>query len=327
MRMKNLIIFSLVVGLTGCSHLNFSKPDKPAKPTTFYQVRKGDTLRKIAQIHQMEPEELIDLNELRPPYRLRRGDELLVYKIPGQSAVKPKPVKPTHTTSYAKLPAVAHAGPLALQDEPLSSAPSLGPSKEIALQGASSHGGAPLALQDDKQTTSTSPDKPKLAEETPPTKLGESAAADPKVQPESTEEPSNKAESTPKSEAVEKPSFQWPVTGKLLAKFGDKTGASQNQGINIAAAQGASVAAAQAGTVAYAGSQIKGYGNLVLIKHPGGWMTAYGHCDKVLVKKGDSVKQGQQIATVGKTGHVSETQLHFEVRQKTSSVDPLRYLK
>lgn len=120
--------------------------------------------------------------------------------------------------------------------------------------------------------------------------------------------------------------FLWPVRGRVLSQFGPKPGGQHNDGINIRAKRGAQVRAADAGVVAYAGAELAGYGNLLLIRHAGGWVTAYAHNDRLLVKRGDKVSRGQVIARAGATGGVSEAQLHFEVRKGRAAVDPLRYL-
>jgi murein DD-endopeptidase MepM/ murein hydrolase activator NlpD len=120
--------------------------------------------------------------------------------------------------------------------------------------------------------------------------------------------------------------FSWPLRGKLLAGFGSAGKGLHNDGINIAAPMGSQVRAADNGVVAYAGNELKGFGNLLLIKHADGFTTAYAHNDKLLVARGDEVKQGQVIAAVGRTGNVDSPQLHFEVRRGTQALDPLEYL-
>jgi murein DD-endopeptidase MepM/ murein hydrolase activator NlpD len=120
--------------------------------------------------------------------------------------------------------------------------------------------------------------------------------------------------------------FPWPVNGRVLATFGNAPGGGHNDGINIAAPRGTPVRAIEAGTVAYAGNEVKGYGNLLLIKHPDGWISAYAHLDEMLVKVGDSVSGGQVIAKVGNSGGVSEPQLHFELRRGKKPVDPREFL-
>jgi murein DD-endopeptidase MepM/ murein hydrolase activator NlpD len=120
--------------------------------------------------------------------------------------------------------------------------------------------------------------------------------------------------------------FPWPVRGHVLAGYGATASGSHNDGINIAAPSGSPVTAVDAGTVAYAGNELRGYGNLVLIKHASGWISAYAHCEELLVKRGDNVSRGQVIAKVGATGGVSEPQLHFELRRGKHAVDPREFL-
>jgi murein DD-endopeptidase MepM/ murein hydrolase activator NlpD len=120
--------------------------------------------------------------------------------------------------------------------------------------------------------------------------------------------------------------FSWPVQGAVISRFGPKKGGQHNDGINIRAPMGAPVRAAENGVVAYAGSDLKGFGNLLLIRHQGGWVTAYGHNKTLLVKRGDTVKRGQTIAYVGDTGTSGGPQLHFEIRRGTKAVNPEGYL-
>ncbi len=137
--------------------------------------------------------------------------------------------------------------------------------------------------------------------------------------------PYRKEIKVPKSAKNKK--FASPVKGKIVQKFGPSKNGSYNDGINISAQKGTPILAADKGTVAYAGSDLKGYGRLVLVRHEGNWFTAYAHADKILVKKGQAIKAGQKIATVGQSGGVKTPQLHFEVRYKTKPVNPLAYLK
>ncbi len=120
--------------------------------------------------------------------------------------------------------------------------------------------------------------------------------------------------------------FVWPVEGRVISSFGSKTGGRHNDGMNIAAPRGAPVRAAENGVVAYAGKEIRGFGNLLLIKHDGGLITAYAHADSLLVNRGDVVTRGQVIAKVGKSGDVDSPQLHFEVRRGTKAVNPSQFL-
>ncbi len=119
--------------------------------------------------------------------------------------------------------------------------------------------------------------------------------------------------------------FILPVKGSVISKFGPKSGGINNNGINIKASLGANVKAAADGEVIYVGESVKGFGNIVIIKHNEEWVSAYAHNKEVLVNKGDYVKQGKVIAYVGKTGDVKIPQLHFALRKGGKSVDPLKY--
>jgi murein DD-endopeptidase MepM/ murein hydrolase activator NlpD len=112
----------------------------------------------------------------------------------------------------------------------------------------------------------------------------------------------------------------------LLIGFGPREGGFHNDGINIAAPAGTPVRAAGNGVVVYAGNQLQGFGNMLLIKHSGGWMTAYAHNSRLMVSRGDAVRRGQKIAQVGRSGNVIRPQLHFELRRGNRAVDPRRYL-
>lgn len=123
-----------------------------------------------------------------------------------------------------------------------------------------------------------------------------------------------------------KDGFVWPVKGKLASRFGPKEGGIHNDGINILAPAGAAVKASEAGIVVYASNALEGYGNLLLLKHSGGWITAYAHNERLLVRKGQKVNKGQVVARVGATGGVKSPQLHFEIRKGRQALDPLNYL-
>ncbi|EMD83946.1 LysM peptidoglycan-binding domain-containing M23 family metallopeptidase [Pacificimonas flava] len=116
--------------------------------------------------------------------------------------------------------------------------------------------------------------------------------------------------------------FAWPVEGKLVSGYGAKEGGLYNDGINIAAPKGTKVRAAASGTVIYAGNGIRGWGNLVLVKHDDEWVSAYAHNDAFYVERGDSVSRGDVIAEVGETGSVESPQLHFELRRGRRAIDP-----
>jgi murein DD-endopeptidase MepM/ murein hydrolase activator NlpD len=122
------------------------------------------------------------------------------------------------------------------------------------------------------------------------------------------------------------PTFRWPVRGKVITSYGAKTNGKANDGINLAVPEGTPVKAAEDGVVAYSGNELKGYGNLVLIHHSNGYVTAYAHASELLVKRGETVKRGQVIAKSGQSGEVASPQLHFEIRKNSTPVDPLQFL-
>jgi murein DD-endopeptidase MepM/ murein hydrolase activator NlpD len=143
-----------------------------------------------------------------------------------------------------------------------------------------------------------------------------------------TPEPAKAAEDPVKSAepAGAMQTFRWPVKGRVIAGFGPKTSGGQNDGINLAVPEGTPVKAADDGVVAYAGNELKGYGNLVLIRHANGFVSAYAHASELMVKRGDTIKRGQVIANAGQTGNVTSPQLHFEIRKGSTPVDPTKYL-
>ena len=122
------------------------------------------------------------------------------------------------------------------------------------------------------------------------------------------------------------PNFRWPARGRVIASYGAKANGKVNDGINLAVPEGTPVKAADDGVVAYAGNELKGYGNLILLRHANGYVTAYADASQLLVKRGDKVRRGQVIAKSGQTGEVASPQLHFEIRKGSTPVDPLQFL-
>ncbi len=133
--------------------------------------------------------------------------------------------------------------------------------------------------------------------------------------------------SQPRQSVASSDKLRWPVSGRIISGFGQRPDGTHNDGINMSVPQGTSVHAAEGGTVAYAGSELKGYGNLILVRHDNGWVTAYAHNDQLMVKRGDKVQRGQVIATAGRTGSVDQPQVHFELRQGSKPVDPVPFLE
>lgn len=147
-----------------------------------------------------------------------------------------------------------------------------------------------------------------------------------------TAKPKEKISSDPKKKlpaisARSSSKFSWPVRGTILSGYGAKSNGLFNDGINIGASRGTAVKAAENGVVAYAGNEVKGMGNLIIVQHSDGWMTVYAHMDSMSVRRGARVSVGQKIGTVGATGKVDRPQLHFEIRKGTKAYNPSSYLK
>lgn len=130
----------------------------------------------------------------------------------------------------------------------------------------------------------------------------------------------------PEPAALSAGNFRWPVRGRIISSYGEKNDGGTNDGINVSVPEGTSVRSSENGVVAYAGNELKGYGNLVLVRHADDWVTAYAHNSELLVKRGDVVSRGQVIAKAGQTGSVSTPQMHFELRKGSQPVDPLKHL-
>ena len=133
-------------------------------------------------------------------------------------------------------------------------------------------------------------------------------------------------DTTAKATAEATPGFRWPVRGRIIAGFGPKPNGQQNDGIDVSVPENTPIKAAEDGVVAYAGNELKGYGNLVLVRHPNGYVTAYAHAKELLVKRGDQIKRGEVIAKSGQSGNADAPQLHFEVRKGSAPVDPMLFL-
>lgn len=292
----------------------------------FHAVQRGETLYSISRSYGVDLYSMAQSNDLQPPYTISVGQQL---RIPSQSgyavASAPAPV-----SSPAPQPATTPAA-RGFQVETLPPPPG---TPATPQQGPAAASLPPVPQQPSEQAAPQP-----LPETTIPARgqnVPQAETADPQVAtaPPSSAPPSAPSPAAepaaPQQDAVLPPrsgrTFSWPVRGRVLSTFGPKPDGLHNDGINIAARAGAPVIAAENGVVVYAGSELKGFGNLLLVRHADGWMTAYAHLDKALVKKGQKVTRGQAIGTVGSTGGVSQPQLHFEIRKGTQAVDPAKFL-
>ena len=267
-------------------------------PSRSHKVVSGDTLSGLARSYGVEMRLIAEANDLAPPYVIKIGQELW---IPDPFSIAAAPVVAVVPPDAAP----QFRGPIARE----SLAPPPGTSNE------------PMAFAPAPQAQpETNPAPAPLAPPKAPAAPAEQALSQPVEGPPPLTAPAPRAAAR----------FVWPLErngqGKVIAGFGPAGKGLHNDGINIAAPEGTQVRAADNGVVAYSGNELKGFGNLLLIKHADGWTTAYVHNATLLVRRGDAVRQGQAIATVGRTGNVPAPQLHFEIRKGTQAVDPLIHL-
>jgi murein DD-endopeptidase MepM/ murein hydrolase activator NlpD len=280
-------------------------------------VQHGQTLSGIAQTYHVPMRAIAEANQLSPPYRIQAGRTLI---IPGAG----EPRVAAASVSVAALPSAKPE-----DTPPPATSPDL-PAAPNPREAASA--GRPPPASPEKPSVVAAPILAAVppAPPVPPAIAGPApSAAKPApapLAPAVTNPPAPPEPPAATPPAGGNSAFLWPVRGHVLASYGSRTDGTHNDGINIAAPKGAAVQAADAGVVAYTGNELRGYGNLILVKHPNGWISAYAHCDLMLVKRGEKVTRGQVIARVGSTGNVSEPQLHFELRRGNRAVDPREVL-
>jgi len=298
-------------------------------------VGAGENLQAIAEEYGVKVDVLAQENRIGSPYFVKPGDVLSIPPHDTESMAEAlTPESPEIvTSSLAPLPSVKTAP---LQGKGVVVEESLGASlpDDLAAEIAQEKGVAPpkkpMLMGNLAQKNEGAPiggdllieeeplkEKPKKPVKKPEKKVVEKEGKKVAQKEEKEEHPSTK------KEEVKEIAFVWPVEGKVISKFSP----GKNDGINIEISEGTSVKASAGGDVMYAGSELKGFGNLLLIKHKDGWTTVYAHLDEFLVKKGDKVKQGQPIAKSGKTGDAKVPQLHFEIRMVKKAVDPLSKLE
>ena len=290
--------------------------------TSEITVAAGDTLYSLAQLYGTTVDELIRENNLSAPYTLSVGQKLKVPVEKESMAVQTITV-PTRatTTTRVELQEITVAAGDTLYS--LSRKYSV-PVNDLAVMNNLS---APFTLSVGQKlkvpNLNNAPVRTKVAA-TNDSNTAPTVAASGKPKEKISSDPTQKL---PTISARSSSKFSWPVQGKVLSAYGAKGDGLFNDGINIAAARGTSVGAAENGVVAYAGNEVKGMGNLIIIQHSGGWMTVYAHLDSMSVRRGNKVSVGQKIGTVGETGKVDQPQLHFEIRKGTKAYNPASYLK
>ena len=287
---------------------DYSQIEKGSYKGNTYKVNKGDTMFLIAYLAGIDVKELAALNNMTEPYSLSLGQTLKISNCGTKTVTTTVPVKQsaaatTTTTAAAPTapaePAVTYM-PGANGTQIGSDGTIIGPIKSGAGVANSAPAMVPVA---------TTPVAPVTTPSVPTT-------------------PVDNTNSTPINAHVVAPiasnvAWQWPTSGNIIQGFSDTDGG--NKGIDISGSRGQAVKAAASGRVVYAGNALRGYGNLIIIKHNDDFLSAYAHNDKILVSDQQEVKAGQEIAKMGSTG-TNAVKLHFEIRYKGKSVDPVRYL-
>lgn len=281
-------------------------------------VAPGDTLYSLAQMYRTTVDALARENNLSVPYALSVGQKLKVPVEKESGAVQTVAVPAdANTTTRVELSEITVAAGDTLYS--LSRRYSV-PVNDLAVMNNLS---APFALSvGQKLKVPDLSSAPVRSVAT--TKVDSATVPVAKPKEKISSDPTQKL---PTIGARSSSKFSWPVRGRVLSAYGAKGDGLFNDGINIAAARGTTVGAAENGVVAYAGNEVKGMGNLIIIQHSGGWMTVYAHLDSMTVRRGNKVSVGQKIGTVGETGKVDEPQLHFEIRKGTKAYNPSTYLK
>ncbi|MCK1343440.1 LysM peptidoglycan-binding domain-containing M23 family metallopeptidase [Bradyrhizobium sp. CW11] len=318
-------------------------------------VGTSDTLDLLAKRYRVTPQAILAANGYKGPRALSPGQQLIIPHQATAAAPAPLMAPVAAAPAPAAKPVAAVAAPSSthfvnhgdtlasiarknhISAAELARANGLDPSAKLklgarlAVPGAKTAAvAAPLAAAPVGAAPVAGTLQPVAAAPAPATKMAAVAApvqsarlaqATANVEDKAADTPAKAAETT---SAL--PTFRWPVRGKVVTSYGAKTNGKSNDGINLAVPEGTPVKAAEDGVVAYSGNELKGYGNLVLVRHSNGYVTAYAHASELMVKRGDTIKRGQVIAKSGQSGEVASPQLHFEIRKGSSPVDPLQFL-
>ena len=339
------LLAALLLGTTsGCATVDMDHARAPltnmrpvARPVTVVLVQRGDTVAGIAKRYGIPSQSIIDANGLHAPYQLSRGQRLVLppstahvvapgetvssiaraYGVSRQAIVESNELDAPDMLRPGQRLAIPFVGP-----QPPRAVAQVQPAKSALLAPATFSGSDPRVEGARYYALGTPRPKPALDGQG-----GPELAAPPQDDLAVTDPVAPKKKEVKLSDGERATGrFIWPVEGKVISPFGRRNSGVHNDGINIAADPGSPVKAADSGVVVYDGNELAAYGNLLLVRHSSGFVTAYAHNKKLLVKRGDSVRQGQTIALVGSTGDVDRPQLHFEIRKGDRAVDPNKHL-
>ena len=311
----------------------------PAQGTRII-VGTSDTLEILARRYNVTPAAILQANGYRGPRVLSPGQQLI---IPHSGAVAAAPVMPAVASRPVAVASAASSVHVVNRGETLMgiarrshiSAGELARANGLE-PGAKLQLGMKLNVPVKGAAAAIPATQPVLAQAAPASVpfATRVAAIAPDPQQKARLAQTTSVEEAPAAETAVKaseatgalPTFRWPVRGKVITSYGAKTNGKANDGINVAVPEGTPIKAAEDGVVAYSVNELKGYGNLVLVRHANGYVTAYAHASELLVKRGDTIKRGQVIAKSGQSGEVASPQLHFEIRKGSTPVDPLQFL-
>jgi murein DD-endopeptidase MepM/ murein hydrolase activator NlpD len=299
-----------------------------AQGGTQITVGYGETASMLAGRYGVPADALLRVNGLTSPGQVKQGTRLVIPVYSANAAAPAHSAKAQVAQLHGK-----PAAPAKMADKPKFVFVKGAGGKIIKMQaadpgkpaGAKAKSAAADAPKQAKTADTRKPGASKPAEPAPGKNAKIETAPAPKAQQpiargDKAAVDTQPTASLPKAEVAANPEFRWPARGRIIQGF------KGNDGINIAVPEGTAVKAADDGVVAYAGSELKGYGNLVLIRHSNGFVSAYGNNSALEVKRGEQVKRGQTIAKSGQTGNVATPQLHFELRKGSTPVDPTQYL-
>ena len=298
-------------------------------------VGHSETADALANRYGVPVQALLKTNGFTSSAQVKPGTRLIIPIYGAQTATPTRSaaVAPATTPLASPRPLVASRQEQVLRaparKEPASTVAAAEPAKSIRKPALAKADPAASVTRKDVARAETSKPEPKIEPKTvakaePKVVAPKVAAVAPASAPAIDRSPTGSlpADPAPAAPDANSPEFRWPAHGRIIQGF--KAGG--NDGINIAVPEGTPVKAAEGGVVAYAGSELKGYGNLVLIRHPNGFVSAYANNGDIAVKRGEQVRRGQTIAKSGQTGNVASPQLHFELRKGSTPVDPTQYL-
>jgi murein DD-endopeptidase MepM/ murein hydrolase activator NlpD len=329
--------------VTGSSTPRSVAAKGPSRGTSII-VGTSDTLDTLARRYNVSTAEILQANGYKGPRALQPGQQLVIPNraaaaapapaaLPAATAARPMAgAASVHVVNRGdSLMSIARRNKVSVGD--LARANGIAPTTPLKV-------GSKLTVPG--RSAEAAPVQPAQPAAVAAAPVAAPAAAPTKMAMAMPAEPQQKARlasptATPEAAAPEAPvkaaeatgalpTFRWPARGRVIAGYGAKTNGKQNDGINLAVPEGTPIKAAEDGVVAYAGNELKGYGNLVLVRHSNGFVTAYAHASEVMVKRGETIKRGQTIAKSGQSGEVGSPQLHFEIRKGSSPVDPLQFL-